>query len=110
MKVFNRLKITAAPLFAGHKLKLEALKKQAKDERHCLNAIIDLEENSDVGQFGSYCKGFAAPLVYYWHIGGKKLTPTLKEINEKITDYFKGYGDYKSFDDLPSSTRFYFKR
>ena len=98
MKVFNRLKITAEPLFIGHKLKLEQLRKLAKDERHCFYVIRELKENSDIAQFGVYSKGFADALAYYWHIGGRKLTPTLQEINNFISKSFNG--ECKSFEDV----------
>ena len=98
MKIFNRLKIESAPLFIGHKLKLDQLRKLAKDERHCLYVIKELKENSDIGQFGVYSKGFADALAYYWYIGGKKLTPTLQEINNFI--YKDSRGEYKTFEDV----------
>lgn len=98
MKVFNRLKITAEPLFIGHKLKLEQLRKLAKDERHCLYVIKELKENSDIAQFGVYSKGFADALAYYWYIGGRKLTPTIQEINNFI--YKDSRGEYKTFEDV----------
>lgn len=100
MKVFNRLQIISTPLFIGHKLALEELRKTAKDNRKALGIITKLEENSDIAQFGSYCKGFAPDLVYYWYLGGRKLNPSLQEINNFIYKYWKG--EYKSFKDLPS--------
>ena len=108
MKVLNRLKITAQPLFIGHKLALEDLRKKAKDERHALGIIRQLQDNSDIGQFGSYSKDFPEDLVYYWHIGGKKLTPTINEINDYIAKYWDN--EYRSFKDLPSSLKHYFRK
>jgi len=108
MKVFSRLQITSESLFIGHKLALEKLRKEAKNERACLWIVRNLEENSDIGQFGSYCKGFAPQVVFYWHFGGKKLTPTIKDVNNFI---YKGWdGEYKSFEDLPSDLTYYFKK
>jgi len=108
MKIFNRLKIISKSLFIGHKLALEDLRKKAKDERYALGIIRNLQDNSDIGQFGSYSKDFPEDLVYYWHIDGKKLTPTIDEINDYIAKYWNN--KYRSFKDLPSSLKYNFRK
>ena len=108
-KAFQRLKVKSAPLFIGHKLLLQDLQKQAKDERKALGIINKLQEyQEDKYQAAYFCKDYTPDLVYYWHIGGRKLTPTLKEIDSFISKYWNG--EYKSFNDLPSSIRYAFRK
>lgn len=108
-KAFQRLKVESDSLYIGHKLLLQDLQKQAKDERKALGIINKLQEyQEDKFQAAYFCKDYTSDLVYYWYIGGKKLTPTLNEINRFISKYWDG--EYKSFNELPSSIKYDFRK
>ena len=90
-------------IFIGHKIKLQELQKFVKDWSDRVRDVTEkLKKNSDVGQFGQFCKDYPEYVALYWNLKGKKLQPTKKEyyINKPIDslttdekwDLFNGRG------------------
>ena len=95
-------------LFIGHKLALQDLRKEVKSESSILGVVKKLKENSNLAQFGEFAKGRENEVVWYWYNGGKKLQPTKEDVDSLVKENFAGYGDYKTFEELPSSIKYKF--
>ena len=95
-------------LFIGHKLALEDLKKQAKKEASVLGVVKRLKENNDIAQFGEFAKGRESSVVWYWYNGGRKIQPTKEDVDSLVEENYKGYGDYKTYEELPDDVRYKF--
>ena len=87
-------------IFEGHKLALENLKKIAKRTASPYSAE-ELLFNSDVGQYGEFAKGRESSVAWYWYNGGKKLQPSKEDVDKLVEEVYRGWGDYKSYNDLP---------
>lgn len=72
-------------IFIGHKIKLQELQKFVKDWSDRVRDVTEkLKKNSDVGQFGQFCKDYPEYVALYWNLKGKKLQPTKKECEDLI--------------------------
>lgn len=72
-------------IFIGHKLKLQELQKTVKKNSDYLKYIAKaLKENSNVGQYGQFCKDYPEYVSLYWYCGGRKLQPTKNECKALI--------------------------
>lgn len=87
-------------IFEGHKLALENLKKIAKRIASPYSAE-ELLFNSDVGQYGEFAKGRESSVAWYWYNGGQKLQPSKEDVDKLVEKVYRGWGDYKSYNDLP---------
>lgn len=95
-------------LFIGHKLALEDLKKQAQKESSVLGVVKKLKENNDIAQYGEFAKGRESSVVWYWYNGGRKTQPTKEDVDSLVEENYKGYGDYKTYEELPDDVRYKF--
>lgn len=96
MKTFKQFLNEA--IFIGHKLKLQELQKLVRDWNDRIRMVTDyLKQNSDVGQYGQFCKDYPEYVALYWYLRGKKLQPTKKECEDLIKSY---YNISKSIDSL----------
>lgn len=87
-------------IFIGHKLKLQELQKFVRDWSDRIRTVTDnLKRNSDVGQYGQFCKDYPEYVALYWYLRGKKLQPTKKECEDLIKS---SYNISKSINSLTS--------
>ena len=92
-------------IFIGHKLKLQELQKTAKKNSDYLRYITKaFKENSDVGQYGQFCKDYPEYVPLYWYAGGRKLQPTKKECKDYIE---KSWDNRFKIDSLNSDQKDY---
>lgn len=89
-------------IFIGHKLKLQELRKKVIFSGDYISIVNkELKNNSDIGEFGNFCKGYESYVTMYWKQGGRKLQPSKKECIDTI---IKGFG-VKSLNDLPDAVK-----
>ena len=72
-------------IFIGHKLKLEELRKYVYNWSDRIKQTTEyLKKNSNVGEYGYFCKDYPEYVSLYWNSGGKKLQPSKKECEDRI--------------------------
>ena len=87
-------------IFIGHKLKLQELQKFVRDWNDRIRTVTDnLKKNSDVGQYGQFCKDYPEYVALYWYCGGRKLQPTKKECKDYIEKSFNNKFKIDSLND-----------
>lgn len=90
-------------IFIGHKLKLQELQKFVRDWSDRIRTVTDnLKRNSDVGQYGQFCKDYPEYVALYWYLKGRKLQPTKKECEDLIKS---SYNINKSINSLTSDKK-----